>query len=341
MYLAGDIGGTKTFFALFEKNDSHLELFKEQKSSSFQLSDLAEELYLFLKWAGVKPGEIAAGCLSLAGPVQVNACHLTNLNRTLDLDSLRSSFHLQSPLLFCNDLVATGRGISTLDPKDLLCLNPSALSSCSTPTAELNRAVIAPGTGLGEAVIIGGGLVCPTEGAHVDFAPRSELEVRLWRFLDKEYGHVSYERVLSGPGLVNIYRFLRTEQLSDAENRTTDSSDDHNLHASTELLVPSPAEITGKALAGTCPLSSETLELFVQLLGAESGNLALKSLAFGGVYIAGGIPPKILTILQKGSLLEAFQAKGRFRELLQKIPVYVVLNERTALYGAASIAVSG
>lgn len=326
MYLAGDIGGTKTLLALFEKNGTRLKLLKERKSASTKWNNLAEELHSFLKWAGVKPEEITSGCLSLAGPVQFNACHLTNLNRTLDLDSLRSSCHFQSPLLFCNDLVATGHGLSTLDPKDLLCLNPSALSSCSTLTAELNRAVIAPGTGLGEAIIIGGSLVCPTEGAHVDFAPHSELEVRLWRFLSKEYGHVSYERVLSGPGLVNIYRFLRTELIYGADNYSA---------------TPSPAEITERALAGTCHLSSETLGLFVQLLGAEAGNLALKSLALGGVYLGGGIPPKILLKLQGGSFLEAFQAKGRFRELLQNIPVYVILNERTALYGAASIAIRG
>lgn len=327
IYLAGDIGGTKTLLALFEKSSTQLNLLTERKIASTQWNNLAEELHSFLRWAEVEPKEIAAGCLSLAGPIHENACQLTNLDRTLDFDLLRSSIRLQSPLLFCNDLAAMGHGIFTLEPKDLLCLNPSVLSTCSTTFTELNRAVIAPGTGLGESIIIGGNVVSPTEGAHVDFAPRSEQEVRLWRFLAKEYGHVSYERVLSGPGLVNIYRFLREDLNYDVEI--------------TELPLPSPAEITEKALAGTCRLSSETLELFIQLLGAEAGNLALKSLALGGVYLAGGIPPKILPKLQKGSFLEAFQSKGRFSELLRSIPIYVILNERTALYGAARIAAQG
>lgn len=323
MYLAGDIGGSKTLFALFEKTGTHLNLLTERKIKSTQWNNLALELTSFLKWVGVEPKEIAAGCLSLAGPVQEKTCHLTNLNRILDLDLLRFSCPLQSPLMFCNDLVAMGHGLFTLEPEDFLCLNPSILGSVSTSSSELNRSVIAPGTGLGESIVIGDNLVCPTEGAHVDFAPRSELEVRLWCFLAEEYGHVSYERVLSGPGLVNIFRFLRK---------------DNDFQYPTEAPIPSPAEITAKALAGTCRLSLEALELFVQVLGAEAGNLALKSLALGGVYLGGGIPPKILPKLKEGAFLKAFQAKGRFRELMQGIPVYVILNDKIALHGAARIA---
>ncbi len=309
--------------ALFEKKGSHLILLKEQKIASSQWGNFSDELDSFLKWAEIKPEEISAGCLSLAGPVQDKSCHLTNLDRTIDFDILRSSCPLQSPLMFCNDLVAMGHGLFTLDPRDFLCLNPSILSSVPTSSRKPNRAVIAPGTGLGESIVIGDNLVCPTEGAHVDFAPHSELEVRLWRFLADEYGHVSYERVLSGPGLVNIFRFLRT---------------DNNFHYPSEAHIPSPSEITAKALAGTCHLSMESLELFVQLLGAEAGNLALKSLALGGVYLGGGIPQKILPKLEEGSFLKAFQAKGRFRDLMRGIPVYVILNDKIALYGAARIA---
>lgn len=323
MYLAGDIGGTKTLFALFEKAGTHLNLLTERKITSTQWNNLALELTSFLKWVGVKPKEIEAGCLSLAGPVREKTCHLTNLDRIIDLDLLRSSCSLQSPLMFCNDLVAMGHGLFTLGQKDFFCLNPSILGSVPTSSRELNRVVIAPGTGLGESIVIGDNLVCPTEGAHADFAPQSELEVKLWRFLAKEYGHVSYERVLSGPGLVNIFQFLRS---------------DNDFQYPFEASIPSPAEITEKALAGSCRLSMESLKLFVQLLGAEAGNLALKSLALGGVYLGGGIPQKILPKLKEGSFLEAFQAKGRFRELMQGIPVYVILNDKIALHGAARIA---
>jgi glucokinase len=345
MFLAGDIGGTKTHIALFEKKGNTLKVFKEYYLRSTQWTSLSEVLLDFLHSAGFRPEEIISGCLSLAGPIQEQTCRLVNLNRTLDLASIRDSFPFRSPLLFCNDLVATGHGISALDPKDLVFLNPTVLNynSCGdnvnpglTPNLMLNRAVIAPGTGLGESIIVGDNHVCPTEGAHADFAPRNELEVRLWRFLTKEYGHVSYERVLSGPGLTNLYRFLKDE-----DEVVFSLSLPNNVLTSNNQEIPTPSEITEKALSGTCPLSTKALELFIQLLGAEAGNLALKSLALGGVYLGGGIPPKILSKLQERSFLEAFQAKGRFSELLQGIPVYVILNERTALLGAAKIALRG
>lgn len=328
MIFAGDIGGTKTLFGLFSQNGSNLSLLKEQRVSSEKWDTLELIIADFLEGVGVKPNEIEACCLSLAGPIQGNICTLTNLGKIIDCERLNASFHFLAPITFCNDLVATGYGIFGLESNDVLCLNPEIPPEQNKKGRGKdhgnNLAVIAPGTGLGESIIRDEHQVCPTEGAHCDFAPRSEQELRLWRFLHQKYGHVSYERVLSGPGLVNIYAFL----LSELKTLTP------------APLLPTPAQITQKALAGSCPICTQTLEVFVQILGAEAGNLALKSFALGGIYLGGGIPPKILPKLQKGSFMQAFQDKGRFHDFVARIPVYVILNEKTALYGAARIAAS-
>lgn len=328
MILAGDIGGTKTLFGLFNLKGPKLCLLKEQRVSSESWETLEPIITDFLEEAGVAPHEIEACCLSLAGPIQGNICTLTSLGKTTDADQLNASFHFLTPITLCNDLVATGYGIFGLESKDVFCLNPEIPNEQQKKRRGNdhgnNLAVIAPGTGLGESIILGEHHVCPTEGAHCDFAPRSEQEIRLWRFLRQKYGHVSYERVLSGPGLVNIYAFL----LSELQPLTPTS------------LLPTPAEITQRAFAGSCRICTQTLELFVQILGAEAGNLALKSFAQGGIYLGGGIPPKILPKLQDGSFMQAFQDKGRFHDFVVRIPIYVILNEKTALYGAARIAAS-
>lgn len=335
MILAGDIGGTKTLFGLFMRKGSKLSLIKEQKYSSESWNTLECVLDDFLKGSGVTQNEIEACCLSLAGPIQDQICTLTNLGKIVDLERLNSYFHFLTPLTFCNDLVATGHGVSVLEPSDFSCLNPEQhdkrLKNGAFKDPYLNRAVIAPGTGLGESIIFGENKICPTEGAHSDFAPRSELEVRLWRFLHKKFGHVSYERVLSGPGLVNIYEFFVNEQNN--EQKYPHSAQSSSL--SSPYISLMPEEVSSKALSESCPLCIQALDLFVQILGAEAGNLALKSFALGGIYLGGGIPPKILKKLQEGSFMQSFQAKGRFQEFVASIPVYVILNEKAALYGAA------
>ncbi len=341
LYLAGDIGGTKTLLGLYSLEGTELVLVRERNFPSKDWQDLTALIQGFLDEIALTPEDITGGCLSLAGPITQDKCFLTNLNRVIHCPDLRSSLPLRRPLLLVNDLEAMGRGLMDLRGEDLICLNPSAespSSSLASPPAlslarpSLNRALIAPGTGLGQAMILADGRVCATEGAHGDYAPRTEQEVRLWRFLAQRYGHVSYERVLSGPGLADLYRFLYWEALSPSlPGPASDSipTPDSSL---------TPAEITKKALDGICPLCTETLELFVKILGAEAGNLALRTLAYGGIYLGGGIPPKILPKLQEDGFLEAFLAKGRLRELLSQIPIYVILNEKTPLLGAAHLA---
>ncbi|AGA69640.1 glucokinase [Desulfitobacterium dichloroeliminans LMG P-21439] len=323
LYLAGDIGGTKTLLGLYSLKGTELTLVRERKSSSRDWQRLTPFIQGFLEEMALTPEDITGACLSLAGPLTQERCLLTNLNKVIHFQSLHSTLHFQRPLLFVNDLEAMGQGLLVSQKEDLLCLNSRAQNSISAPAIPSpNRALLAPGTGLGQAMILGNHQIYATEGAHRDYAPRTEQEIRLWRFLAQKYDHVSYERILSGPGLATIYHFLRWE------------AHPHSLHDP----VPASEQITKRALAGICPLCTETLELFVKILGAEAGNLALMTLAYGGIYLGGGIPPKILPKLQEDDFMEAFLAKGRFRDLLSSIPIYVILNEKTPLLGAARLA---
>lgn len=324
MILAGDIGGTNTRLGLFERSGSELCLVREKKQASKGWQDLAPVIYDFLKGAGVSLAEIETSCLSLAGPIQENHCQLTNLGKTIDLYHIQKSLNIETPIYFCNDLVALGFGLLTLRSSQLDCLIlGKKVQSFTHPPASSNRAILAPGTGLGESLIVEGKYVVPSEGAHCDFAPRSELEIRLWRFLHLEFGHVSNERILSGPGLTNLYRFFLNEAGKDDKTSS----------------LLSPEDINRKAIAKSCPVCERALTLFLEILGAEAGNLALRSLAFGGIYLGGGIVPKLLPQLHEGTFLNAFYDKGRFSELLESIPVYVILDEKTALYGAARFAI--
>ncbi|MGH8403816.1 MAG: glucokinase, partial [Gammaproteobacteria bacterium] len=225
-----------------------------------------------------------------------------------------------------NDLEAHAYGLPLLAEKDFAVLHPGATGATG------NQAIIAAGTGLGEAGLIWDGkahIPYSTESGHADFAPRNELEIDLLRYLLREFNeHVSYERVLSGPGLYNVYRFLRErgEQLESPE-------------VAAGLKVSDPAAvITQAALAGICRLCSQALDLFVACYGAEAGNLALRAMATGGIFIGGGIAPKILAKLKGPAFLQAFLAKGRMRKLVEQIPVKVILNDKAALLGAANYA---
>jgi glucokinase len=228
-------------------------------------------------------------------------------------------------VLLINDLAATAYGIPALAPSDVAVLSPGS------PDAVGNTAVIAAGTGLGEAGLYWDGTSYrpfATEGGHTDFAPRTALEVELLRFLFARFARVSYERVLSGPGLLNIYQFLRDTGHGEEPAWLTE-----------ELHQQDPAStIAQTALAGHCALCEQALDLFVSLYGAEAGNLALKIMATGGVFIGGGIAPKILPKLTASLFMDAFLAKGRMRPVLEAIPVRVILNDRAALVGAARYA---
>lgn len=323
MILAADIGGTNTRLGLFEQRGSDLYLIKQKKLASKDWQDLVPVLLDFLGNAGFNAVEIDTGCLSLAGPIHGDHCQLTNLNKNIDLKHIQKVLNTVRPLSFCNDLVALGYGLNFLKSSQLHSLTSSPPSFPPTLSATYNRAILAPGTGLGESLIIGE-YVIPTEGAHTDFAPRSEIEVRLWRFLHHQWEHVSYERILSGPGLLNLYSFFLNE---------TGQQGDYSPSLS-------PEDITRKALNKGCPACESALNLFLEILGAEAGNVALRALAYGGIYLGGGIVPKLLPLLHEEKFLEAFCNKGRFKELLKSIPIFVILEEETALYGAARFALN-
>ncbi|NLL53232.1 MAG: glucokinase [Peptococcaceae bacterium] len=330
MILAADIGGTNARFALFQPVNHSLEMVDLHKYPSRQLTSLPEATTDYLRKNNLWQSEkIKAAWFSLAGPISGDNCRFTNLELTVDLASLREQLGFIPIVGWSNDLVALGYGISVLPDRALhllsgKALNEELLNSVSLNSGPLNRAVIAPGTGLGESLIIGG-QVYPTEGAHADFAPQVEEDLELWRFLHRRYGHVSYERLLSGEGLTNIYDFLRDR-------------DEVKGNGEAAFKDLSPQEISNKALAKECRLCVEALHIFVRLLGAEAGNLALKSFAQGGVYLGGGIPPKIIDKLKDGTFQAAFADKGRFSNFLAEIPVYLILEENTPLLGAAHLA---
>jgi glucokinase len=321
MILAGDIGGTKTILAIFDQIDERLEIVAEQKFASRDHESLEAIVRKFVAEQGQT---VERTCFGIAGPVKKGRCAATNLPWTVDVQALGKNVGLQ-PVELINDLEATAYGLALLEAGDCVILNPGA------EDAEGNVAVIAAGTGLGEAGICRVAnrhqpFAC--EGGHTDFAPRDELETALFRFLQTRFGHVSYERVLSGPGIFNIYQFLREER----PGMETDG-------LAQEMKEGDPPEvITRNALEGRSDLCVSTLDMFVSIYGAEASNLALKIMATGGVFIAGGIAPKIIEKLKGDIFMRAFYSKGRLQNLLKNIPVRVVLNEKTALLGAAHYA---
>jgi glucokinase len=327
--LGGDVGGTKVWLGIFraERNEvnSPLTLDRAAKFSSKSAVSLDAVMADFLADES-QPVDFA--CFGLPGPVQGRRVSLVNLPWEIDADALASKFGLRGCFLI-NDLVANAYGIGELAPSDFAVLH------AGDPDASGNMAVISPGTGLGEAGIFWDGhkhtpFAC--EGGHSDFAPRTQLEIDLLRHLFAIYARVSYERVLSGSmGIPNIYNFLRSTDLAEETPAITEALKTHDAGT----------VITRAALDGNCPLCALAMDLFVGILGAEAGNLALKTMATGGVFIGGGIATKILPLLQKPALLEAFFAKGRFEEFMRRIPVRVILNDQAALLGAARHALHG
>jgi glucokinase len=319
--LAGDAGGTKTILALFEPGDGAPVLVREATVPSRDFDSLEAIVERFLT-AGPR-GDITAACVGIAGPVVDGRAVTPNLPWVVDERRLAAAIPAPRVRLL-NDLEATAHGIWALGEDELVSLQSGALRRG-------NLAVIAAGTGLGEAiVVIDGGrrTVIATEGGHVDFGPRGELEEDLLRYLRKELGRVSYERVLSGPGLVNIYRCLRDTGVAGESSQT----------AALMAARDPAAVITELGLDGADRLCAMALAVFVSVYGAEAGNLALKALAVGGVIVAGGIAPRILPALRAGSFVAAFRDKGRLSSLMETIPVLVVLNPKTALLGAARVA---
>jgi glucokinase len=323
LILAGDIGGTKTNVAVYAHHNTGLSLLAREQYASRGYDRFTEVVDTFL--ASVGTPDITAACFGIAGPVINGICKATNLPWEITTVSLKAQ--LNTPRIrLLNDLEATAYGMLYLGEHEFVDLNPGAAAG------DGNRAVIAAGTGLGEAMLFHDeGTYRPigSEGGHCDFAPTDDTQSRLLHWLRRHYPeHVSYERVLSGPGLYTLYRFLRDSGFAPEPDFMT---------ALSEHADPSAAVSEG-ALEKNDPLCKETLRLFASIYGAEAGNLALKTMATGGIYIGGGVAPKILPVLQSGVFMNAFTAKGRFEALLKQMPVRVALNQETALLGAAHFA---
>lgn len=321
MILAGDIGGTSARLALCEVKNRRGVLAVERTYRSQDYGGLNEIAKVF---AGSNGHTISAACFGIAGPVQDGRVVTPNLPWVVDARELARDLKVPSVRLL-NDLEANAYGIAALDAQDFVTLNPGA------PGATGNAAVISVGTGLGEAGLFWNGethLPFACEGGHADFAPRNALEAELMLWLQARHGRISYERVLSGPGLLNIYEFLRD---------TGKGAEAPELREALRQ-GDGPAAISAAGLEGRDALCVKALDLFVSLYGAEAGNLALKVMATGGVYIGGGIAPKILKKLQAPAFLEAFADKGRMRPLLEAMPVKVITKDTAALLGAARVA---
>jgi glucokinase len=321
MILAGDIGGTNARLAYFQPQNGHLRLVSEQTFPSREHSELGEIVSQFVDASGTRP---EAACFGIAGPVRNGRVETSNLPWVIEQSRLAKQIHLPATMLI-NDLEASAWGIGALENSDLVPLN-----RVSGPTVG-NQGVIAPGTGLGEAGLFWDGKrhhVFACEGGHTDFGPQGDLQIELVRFLQARFGHVSYERILSGPGLVNVYEFLRDSGCG---------KESPEFAADLKNSDPAAA-ISRAALDGSNPLAEKALDLWIAVYGAEAGNLALKVMATGGLFLAGGISPKILAKLKGPLFMQSFLEKGRLRPLLEAMPVQVVTNEKAGLLGAARCA---
>ena len=320
--LAGDIGGTNTRLGIFSKEKGLRSPLVTADFLSGQFPDFLTIVREFLKGVDIRAD---AACFGVAGPVIKGAAKITNLPWVIDEKKLGKELNLPFVRLL-NDLEAIAYAVPILEPSDLHVLNEGRSVSAGS------AAVVAPGTGLGEAFLTWDGTQYrgrPSEGGHVDFAPSDDMERELLIYLQGKLGHVSYESVCSGPGILNIYCFLRekcyAEEPSWLSERVAGEKDP----------VPVIIECALDS-AYRCDLCVMTLNLFVSILGAEAGNLALKVMATNGVYLGGGIPRRILPFLTNGRFMKSFRYKGRMSDLVSQIPVFVILNPRIALLGAAS-----
>jgi glucokinase len=323
MILAGDVGGTKTNVGLFEVAEGVPRLMRAESFHSPRYPGLAAVAAAFLE---EHPGAgIAAACFGIAGPVIDNRVTTPNLAWQIDGAQVAAEVKVREVLLI-NDLVATAEGIPLLAEDEVAVLQAGTAEAAGQ---EGNRALLAAGTGLGMAFLPRVGerwVPLASEGGHADFAPRNEDEIGLLRFLRERFGRVSVERVLSGPGLFNVFQFLRdargAEETPEVRQALAQGDD--------------PARVIGEhGLAGSCPVCARALEIFVGVYGAVAGNLALTGTATNGVWLGGGIAPKILPRLTDGLFLQTFLAKGRFVPYLERVPVRVILNQRAAMLGAA------
>ena len=323
MILAGDVGGTKTNLALYRREDRGLLRSRMTTYRSVEHASLDPILRDFLSGGDT----VERACIGVAGPVESGRCRLTNLDWEVDEASLRRTLGVREAYLI-NDLQATASSLPFLQKTDRAVIQEGEADPQGT------MAVLAAGTGLGEGFLVDSGagyIPLASEGGHVDFAPRDDREMRLHAFLREKHGRVSVERVLSGPGLHDVYRFLReAEGMAEEPRIAAEVAGGEPQHA-----------IVRHGLAGGAGACAETLRIFCSLYGAEAGNLALQYLATGGVYLGGGIAPAILPALRRGQFLSAFRDKGRMGNLLSRVPVVVILDPTAPLLGAASFAATG
>lgn len=348
MIVAGDIGGTKTHLALFDWHKDRVDPVRLETFHSADYTSLEDMLVEFLvppkppapiegspaekgddnepqpESPEQEPLKIDAACFGIAGPVIQNHSQTTNLPWVVDGAALAKRFDIPKVKLL-NDLEAMAHGVLLLRPDEVHILNVG-----SPPTHNQALALIAAGTGLGEAILFWNGSryqPMPSEGGHVDFAPNNDNEIELLRHLRSNYLHVSYERVLSGPGLHAIYDYVR------------DSKKNEPTWLAERIKAGDPAAAIAEAgLKGQAEIATQALDLFASIYGAEAGNLALKGMTLNGVYVGGGIAPKLLVKLKDGTFMKSFTNKGRYKRLMSSIPVKVVMNQKTPLLGAASVA---
>lgn len=324
--LAGDIGGTKTLLQIADVTADHYQVIYEQRFESQRYDDFLAMAQSFLGSAPhAAVAAIEGACIAVAGPVDTTKAgqqaSVTNLPWHIEARPLAATLHLPR-LLLINDFQAIGYGIGALISDDLVVLQSGQLQ----PRAP--RMIIGAGTGLGVAQMIwqaGRYQVIPSEGGHIDFAPADEQQMALLRYMQRSFDHVSYDRILSGPGLAQIYAFLQ-------EAAGAGASAQHPL-----LQRDDPAAAISAAV-GEDPVARVALEMFISIYGAQAGNLALLNLAFGGVYLAGGIAPKIINHLAAGGFIKAFASKGRMANLMTGIPVAVIAHPKVGVMGAARTA---
>lgn len=321
MILAGDIGGTNARLAFFDVVNGHFRLVSASVFPSREYSGLDQIVTKFVDTANVRAD---SACFGVAGPVRNGRVETSNLPWIIDSKQLSDELKIKKALLI-NDLEANAWGIPVLEPSDVVSLNQVKGSPVG------NQAVISAGTGLGEAGMYWDGTkhqVFACEGGHADFAPRNQVEMDLLQYLHTRFGHVSYERVVSGPGLVNLFHFLRD---------TGRGAEPAWLSEQMQTSDPAAA-ISKAALEGKCSTCEQAVDLFISLYGAEAGNLALKLMATGGIYLGGGIAPKLLSKLAGPLFMQSFVSKGRMQALMESMPVRVITNDKTALLGAARCA---
>ncbi|RME86203.1 MAG: glucokinase [Caldilineae bacterium] len=321
MLLAGDIGGTKTILALYSPEQGPRKPLVQKRFASQEYPSLATVVQSFLQ---EYPHPIERACFGVAGPVIEGTAEITNLPWVIGVRNLQEILGIEEVFLL-NDLEAVANAVPVLTTEDLYTLKEGV----AVPGGAI--AVIAPGTGLGEAYLTWDGRryrAHASEGGHVDFAPRNAVEMELLRYLLQRYDHVSYERVCSGKGIPNIYHYLKDSGYAGEPPWLAEAL----------LAADDPTPVIVAAALGQQPhseLCEATLEMFASILAAEAGNLALKVLSTGGVYIGGGIPPRILPVLDNQRFLQSFLRKGRFTDFLIRMPLYVIVNEQAALIGAA------